>query len=85
MKSDLDALKRFNMSAADMDKLNAWEALINDTGTMVMNAAGQCTSAEATMLGATQANVTAAGTGAAGRRHLHLGRRPVSTARTCIR
>jgi hypothetical protein len=65
VKSDLDALKRFNMSAADMDKLNAWEALINDTGTMVMNTAGQCTSAEATMLGATQANVTAAGTGTA--------------------
>ena len=65
VKSDLEALKRFNMSAADMNKLNAWEALINDTGTMVMNAAGQCTSAEGTMLGATQANVTAAGSGAA--------------------
>jgi hypothetical protein len=65
VKSDLDALKRFNMSAADKDKLNAWEALLNDTGSMVMNTAGQCTSAEATMLGATQANVTAAGTGAA--------------------
>jgi hypothetical protein len=62
VKSDLDALKRFNMSADDMNKLNAWEALINDVGTVITGS--QCSSAEATMLEATQANVTKAGQGA---------------------
>jgi hypothetical protein len=61
VKSDLDALKRFNMSADDTNKLNAWEALINDVGTVMSS--NLCSSAQATMIGATQANVTAASSG----------------------
>jgi hypothetical protein len=61
VKGDLDALKRFDMSADDKNKLDAWEALLNSTGTTMGMMSGMCTSAEAMMLGATQANVTAAG------------------------
>ena len=32
VKGDLDALKRFDMSADDKNKLNAWEALLNSAG-----------------------------------------------------
>jgi hypothetical protein len=64
VKSDLDALKRFDMSADDMNKLSAWEALINDVGTVISS--GQCSSGTATMLGAVQANVTMASSGNAG-------------------
>ncbi len=53
VKSDLDALKRFDMSSDDMNKLNAWEALINDVGTVISSS--QCSSATATTLEATQA------------------------------
>jgi hypothetical protein len=59
VKHDLDALKRFNMSADDMNKINQWEALLNSVGTVV--ASGMCSSSLATMIGATSTNVTAAG------------------------
>ena len=64
VKGQLDALKSFDMSADDKNKIAAWEALLNDTGSTMMPptpATNMCTSAEATTLGATQANVTAAG------------------------
>ena len=66
VKGELEALKRFDMSSDDKNKLNAWEALLNSTGSMMMNGGGgmasaMCTSAEATMLEATSANVMAAG------------------------
>jgi hypothetical protein len=61
VKSDLDALKRFNMSSDDMNKINAWEALINDVGTVVTS--NQCSSGLANSLGGTQSNVTQAGSG----------------------
>ena len=64
VKGDLEALKRFDMSADDKNKLNAWEALLNSAGT-VMTSNNQCSSGLATMLEATSANVTKAG-GAAG-------------------
>lgn len=64
VKSDLDALKRFDMSSDDMNKLDAWEALINDVGTVITGS--QCSSAQATLLEATQANVTKASSGNAG-------------------
>lgn len=65
VKSDLEALKRFDMSADDKNKLAAWEALINSVGTTIV-ASNQCTSATATMLEATSANVSAAGSSGAG-------------------
>lgn len=64
VKGDLEALKRFDMSADDKNKLNAWEALLNSTGSVMTSSSNQCTSGLATMLEATQANVTAAGAGA---------------------
>jgi hypothetical protein len=64
VKADLEALKRFDMSADDKNKIAAWEALINSTGTTVISSS-QCTSSLATMLGATSANVSAAGSGSA--------------------
>jgi hypothetical protein len=63
VKGDLEALKRFDMSADDKNKLNAWEALLNSVGT-VMTGGNQCTSGLATMLEATSANVTKAGAAA---------------------
>ncbi|HXJ19207.1 MAG TPA: DUF1552 domain-containing protein [Polyangia bacterium] len=66
VKGELESLKRFDMSSDDKNKLNAWEALLNSTGSMMMTGGGgvasaMCTSAEATMLEATSANVMAAG------------------------
>jgi hypothetical protein len=65
VKNDLEALKRLDMSADDKNKCNAWEALLNDMGTIVTS--NQCTMSLATQLGATQANVNAAGTGGVGK------------------
>jgi len=62
---DLNTLEGFNMSKADYNKLEAWKALLSDTGSMIA-ASAQCTSATATMLGATQANVSKVGTGGLG-------------------
>jgi hypothetical protein len=67
VKNDLDSLKRTNMSADDKNKLSAWEALLNQTGSTMTGNTGatpaMCTMDAATKLGATSANVTAAGTG----------------------
>lgn len=60
VKDDLATLKRMDMSQADKLKLAAWEALINDMGTVIVS--GQCTQGLATMLGATQENVNKIGT-----------------------
>jgi hypothetical protein len=59
VKSDLAALERFDMSAEDKNKLEAWKALINDAGGIMTSSL--CTSDLATSLEATQANVAAAG------------------------
>jgi hypothetical protein len=56
VRDDLDTLERFEMSRADQDKLAAWKALLDDTGSVV---AAQCNSEIAETLGATQANVAA--------------------------
>jgi hypothetical protein len=66
VKGDLEALKRIDMSADDKNKIAVWESLLNDMGTVV-TASNQCTMNLATMLGATQANVNAAGMGGLGR------------------
>ncbi|HEY0463437.1 MAG TPA: DUF1552 domain-containing protein, partial [Polyangiaceae bacterium] len=60
VKDDLDSLKRFDMSASDKMKLEAWVQLLHDTGNTVVSA-GQCSQGFATALGATQANVEAWG------------------------
>jgi hypothetical protein len=58
VRDDLDTLARFDMSQSDKHKLEAWKALLSDTGTLM--AAGQCSEDLATMLGAAQANVSKA-------------------------
>jgi len=65
VQDDLNTLENFNMSAADKAKLEAWKALLNQSQKVVM-ASAACTSASAMMLGATQANVTAASSGTLG-------------------
>jgi hypothetical protein len=65
VKDDLNTLEGFNMSQADKAKLEDWKALLNQAqGTMMASAS--CTSATATMLGGTQANVTKASSGSLG-------------------
>lgn len=58
VRDDLDSLARIDMSQSDKRKLEAWKALLSDTGALM--AAGQCTEDLATMLGAAQANVSKA-------------------------
>jgi len=58
VRRDLDALERRDMSRADKLKLEAWKALLDDTGKGV---SAQCSQAGATKLGATSANIAAAG------------------------
>jgi hypothetical protein len=65
VKDDLETLKRIDMSADDKNKLAMWESLCNDMGT-VITTSNMCTSAAATNLGATQANVNAASQGGLG-------------------
>jgi hypothetical protein len=65
VKDDLETLKRIDMSADDKNKLAMWESLCNDMGTVVTTS-NMCTSAAATNLGATQANVNAASQGGLG-------------------
>ena len=65
VKGDLAALKRFDMSADDRNRIAVWESLMNDM-TTVITTSNQCTMDVATKLGATQANVNAAGTGGLG-------------------
>jgi hypothetical protein len=69
VKDDLETLKRVDMSMADKQKLQAWEDLLTTAGTGMMGGGGaikQCTQAVANMLGATSANVSAAGMGGLG-------------------
>jgi len=61
VRDDLETLKRFDMSQSDRHKLDAWETLLDQTGT-VMSAA-QCNAETAAKLGVTQANVDAVTSG----------------------
>ncbi len=58
VRGDLDTLERFDMSRTDKLKLEAWKALLDDTGTIL---SAQCNQLRATGLGATQMNVDALG------------------------
>jgi hypothetical protein len=58
VRDDLDTLQRFDMSKADKLKLEAWKALLSQTSSGITS--GQCGQDLATMLGATQANVSKA-------------------------
>ena len=64
VRDDLDTLQRIDMSQSDKHKLEAWKALLDQTGTVI--ASGQCTEGLAETLGATQANVSKAGMGGLG-------------------
>jgi hypothetical protein len=64
VRDDLDTLERFDMSQADKHKLEAWKALLDQTGTMITSA--QCSSDSAASLGLTQANIDAASAGGLG-------------------
>jgi hypothetical protein len=52
IKDDLETLQRFDMSKADKDKLEAWKALLSQTGQVVASA--QCNADIAAQLGASQ-------------------------------
>jgi hypothetical protein len=56
VRDDLETLQRFDMSQSDRDKLEAWKALVHDTGVAV---GGQCSAEVAASLGVTQENVDA--------------------------
>jgi hypothetical protein len=58
VRDDLDTLERFDMSQSDKNRLEAWKALLDDTGGMI--AAAQCNADTANVLGLTQANLAAA-------------------------
>jgi len=58
---DLATLERFDMSAADKAKLEAWKALLSDTGAVMASA--QCSQDLANTLGATSSNVSGASKG----------------------
>jgi hypothetical protein len=60
VKTQLEAFERLDMSAEDKQKVSAWKALINDTGSVLTS--NLCTKDLATSLGATPDNVTAAST-----------------------
>jgi hypothetical protein len=62
VRTELQSFRRTDMSADDRRKLDAWESLLNEVGTVVSNA-NQCTTDLATKLGATQTNVSAVGAG----------------------
>ena len=64
VRDDLDTLERVDMSQADRTKLAAWKEILDQTGTTIAGA--QCTEDLATMLGATQQNVSAADRGGLG-------------------
>lgn len=57
VKADLETLERFDMSRSDKHKLEAWKALLHDTGGVVASA--QCNEDVALSLGATGENLTA--------------------------
>jgi hypothetical protein len=56
-RQDIDTLKRVPMSRADQEKLDAWMALLDETGTVVKD---QCSEATATALGLSNTSVQAA-------------------------
>jgi hypothetical protein len=64
VKDDLNTLERAPMSMDDKNKLEAWKELLNSTNQMMVSAA--CNQDVATMLGATQSNINAAGMGGLG-------------------
>jgi len=64
VKDDLNTLERAPMSMDDKNKLEAWKELLNSTNQMMVSAA--CNQDVATMLGATTANINAAGMGGLG-------------------
>jgi len=64
VKDDLETLERYPMSMDDKNKLEAWKALLNDMGAVMASA--QCNQNVADMLGATSANIAAAGKGSLG-------------------
>ena len=64
VKDDLDTLARFDMSRSDEMKLEAWKALLAQTGGIITS--GQCSAELGNMLGASQANVSMAGRGGLG-------------------
>jgi hypothetical protein len=55
VRDDLDTLERIDMSGDDKQKLAAWKALLDDTGTVMTSA--QCNEEVATMLGITEGNL----------------------------
>ncbi|WP_437730120.1 DUF1552 domain-containing protein [Sorangium sp. So ce1335] len=60
VRADLETLERHDMSQADRHKLEAWKALLDDTGRVIRSA--QCTEELASLLGVTQQTVDAAST-----------------------
>ncbi|MCL2447657.1 MAG: DUF1552 domain-containing protein [Polyangiaceae bacterium] len=66
VRDDLTTLESFNMSQADHDKLEAWKALLTDTGAGAGAISAQCTQTAANNLGATSANVQKASQGGLG-------------------
>jgi len=68
VRDDLDTLERFDMSQADHNKLEAWKALLDDTGGVVVPAL--CNQDLAATLGATQDNVDLASTSTNGQDRL---------------
>jgi hypothetical protein len=64
VRDDLETLERYDMSQSDRNKLEAWKALLDQTGTTMAMAA--CSAETGTALGATQTNAAAVGTGSLG-------------------
>lgn len=54
IRTDLEAFERFDMSAADRQKIEAWKALLDDTGTAVVSA--HCSAESAATLALTPEN-----------------------------
>jgi hypothetical protein len=58
VRDDLNTLARVDMSQSDKTKLEAWKALLDQTGSVITS--GVCSQDLGTMLGASQANVSMA-------------------------
>ena len=58
VRDDLDTLERFDMSQSDRNKLEAWKALLDETGGVLTSSA--CSPEGAAALGITQENLDAA-------------------------
>lgn len=65
VRGDLESFERLDMSADDKNKVEAWKALLNDTGKILVS--NQCTQDLATTLGATSTNISKAGMGGLGK------------------